>query len=53
MNMKQAAAQLQRVMANMLTMDMKRRRAAESRPKKSAAKRTVKTPRKARSTRSR
>jgi hypothetical protein len=51
MNMKQAAAQLQKAMANLLGISPKR--AAKSRLKTSATKRTVKSARKARSTRGR
>jgi hypothetical protein len=53
MNMKQAAAQLQKAMANLMSTSPKRASHGKSRPKKSAAKRTVKSARKARSTRGR
>jgi hypothetical protein len=51
--MKQAAAQLQKAMANLLGAGPKRASHGKSRPKKAAAKRAVKAARKARSTRGR
>jgi hypothetical protein len=53
MNMKQAAAQLQKAMAKLLGAGPKRTPHAKSRPKKAAPKRAVKSARKSRSTRSR
>ena len=53
MNMKQAAAQLQKAMANLLGTGPKRAPHGKSRPKGSATKRTVKSARTARSTRGR
>jgi DNA-binding transcriptional regulator YdaS (Cro superfamily) len=53
MNMKQAAAQLQKAMANLMGTSPKRASHAKSGPKKSAAKRSPTSARKARSTRAR
>jgi hypothetical protein len=53
MNMKQAAAQLQKAMANLFNTKPKRTSLGKSRPGKAAAKRTVKPARKPRSTRGR